>query len=116
EALDRMLQHTVLRVIEDSVADAFAITRSDARPEAPPNEPHSSTHASVLPNQPMKRRNPLALLGAWLTLALSPTPAVQAVAAIESHPPAGQVTGRVRNVATDQYLVNARISVKDTGL
>ena len=65
----------------------------------------------------MKPKNPVALLIAWLGLAVAPTQAVTAAEGTAAHASprqTGTVAGRVQNGATGQYLNNARVSVKGT--
>jgi iron complex outermembrane recepter protein len=70
----------------------------------------------------MKRKNSVALPGTWLALALASGPnghAAQSAALASgngSNQDAGSISGRVQNVATGKYLINARVSVKGTAL
>jgi iron complex outermembrane receptor protein len=65
----------------------------------------------------MKRKNSLAILGAWLALAIVPNHAALAAdgTAAGAQSPAA-ITGRVQNAATGQYLNSARVTVKGTDL
>ena len=65
----------------------------------------------------MKRKNPITLIGPWLALALGGP--LAATAADTTAVVAGQtaeVSGRVQNPVTGQYLNNARVSVRGTDL
>jgi iron complex outermembrane recepter protein len=63
----------------------------------------------------MIRHNTLVLLTTCLALALPPAAVAAAGSPAEAAAQAtGTITGRVRNIATDQYLNNARVSVKGT--
>ncbi|HEY0968367.1 MAG TPA: TonB-dependent receptor [Opitutaceae bacterium] len=66
----------------------------------------------------MKRKNPIAVFGAWLALTLGATAQSAEVSAPAStiDSSTGMLTGRVFNVATGQYLNNARVAVRGTGL
>lgn len=67
----------------------------------------------------MKRKNPIAIFAGWLALALAPFNGAHAV---EVGLPDGggqaaaALSGRVQNVATGQYLNNARLSIRGTNL
>ena len=61
----------------------------------------------------MKRKNPLAIVGAWLAFSLAPSHSVQGA---DGASPTATITGRVQNVVTGRYLENARISVKGTSI
>jgi iron complex outermembrane receptor protein len=61
----------------------------------------------------VNRKNPIALLSAWLVLALAPT--VSAPAA-EGGASTGTIEGRVLNATNGQYLKNARVTVQGTNL
>ncbi len=55
----------------------------------------------------------LAVIGAWLSLAIAPLHAAESVATSAR---IAAMTGRVQNVATGQYLTNARVAVRGTDL
>ena len=67
----------------------------------------------------MKRKNPIALLGAWLALALTPAEPLRAAddrAAAGSSQHAGTVSGRISNQATQVYLEGARVTLQPLGV
>ena len=57
----------------------------------------------------LKRKNPVASFVLWVAVAFAPAHSSDGA---ESTPGTGVVTGRVQNVATGQYLNNARIAVR----
>jgi iron complex outermembrane recepter protein len=61
----------------------------------------------------MKRKKPVFLLGAWIALTLIP---FHAIAAAQGGATSGaaNISGRVQNVATGQFLNNARVAVRGT--
>jgi len=110
DALGRLVAGTGLVVSADDTNGTFTIQRSapPASSRAPLPNPTSATPSS--PSPPMKPKNPLAVLGAWLALAIS-----------SGHPAAAadgaaSITGRVQNVVTGKYLNNARVVVRGTDL
>ena len=113
EALERMLETTPLAIFQDPATRAFSVMRrSHSLPRSEPNLPPPKD-----PSRTMKRKNPLALIGSWLALALAPG---QATAATDQNSTAAtstaSVSGRIQNVVSGQYLNNARVSVKGTDL
>ena len=111
EALARMVADTPLAIVSDPQTGIHSVVRL---PDASP-VPLSRSAPAPEPNQTMKRKTPLAVLGGWIALALVPgqtaggaeNPAASAVAT-------GSITGRVQNVAAGQYLNNARVVVRGT--
>lgn len=69
DALRLMLEGTGLMIVEDPQSGALLITPRGGRSAAAPER---SAQAATLP---MKSKSPLALLGAWLALAVTPAPA-----------------------------------------
>lgn len=63
----------------------------------------------------MNRMNPIALLTAWLGLALTPGPSALAAEGSRAASP-GSITGRVFNPATGEYIRNAEVRVDGTQL
>ncbi|MEO6244078.1 MAG: TonB-dependent receptor [Opitutaceae bacterium] len=61
----------------------------------------------------MTKKHPLAVLGAWLALAVAPGYAADTSA---SGQPNVAISGRVQNVVTGQALNNARVAVRGTDL
>jgi iron complex outermembrane recepter protein len=124
-ALERMLHGTPLRARHDEKAKAIAITSAvpsrrspEAAVPADPPLPRDLPNRSDDPPRMMNRKNPITLFTGWLALALSPLASASAadqgmVAATRA---TGAITGRVQNVATGQYLNNARIAVRGTDL
>jgi iron complex outermembrane recepter protein len=113
EALERMVEDTVLKIFHDPRTGALSVMR-----RADP-EPHASTpDPANEPQRGMKRRNPIAVFTGWLALALGPAisaPAGEAGTQATARA-AGAISGRVQNVATGLYLNNARVSVRGTDL
>lgn len=98
-ALEIMLTQTTLRARQDGDTRAIAVTlRPSPKPAA---------------SQPAKSKNLLAVLGAWLALSTAP---VHAANAAEGAAGGAAVSGRVQNVVTGQYLNNARVTVRGTGI
>ncbi len=64
----------------------------------------------------MKRKNPVALLFGWLALSLNPTHSAHAAegGGASANQSSGSISGRVKNIATGQYLNNARVSIQGT--
>ena len=127
EAIDRMLAGTNLVALENKRTGAFKIQRSSG-PNQPGTDPANRDHPESKkktdhreePATQMKSRNPknpFAVLGAWLTLALAAPPAAPGADGVAGDTrQTGAITGRVKNVATGQYLNQARISVRGTTL
>lgn len=104
EALARLVAGTRLRVAWDEKTGAFVVRR----------ERSAILPASVKPigdTTTMKRKNPLALFGAWLALALG-----SGHAAGSPSGPTGAIEGRVFNPANGEYLENARLTIEGTGI
>ncbi|MBL9201106.1 MAG: TonB-dependent receptor plug domain-containing protein, partial [Opitutaceae bacterium] len=126
-ALDRMVAGTELIVAQDTSTGALSVGRP-ARPSEDPRrqhatgEPHSNSDRGPFPSTPPSsvknnRRTFLAALGGWLTLGLSPAQLGRAAdAAAANAQPTASVSGRVQNVVTGQYLNNARVTARGTGL
>ena len=105
EALERLVAATGLTVMRDERTGAFVLKRERAAPSAP--SAPVSTSKAIAVRKPMKSKNPLVVLGAWLALAITPLHA-------QAPEGTGSITGHVQNVATNEYLNNARVSVKGT--
>src|SRR4051812_35162001 len=60
----------------------------------------------------MKKKNNFAVIGTWLALAFG----LASAGAADSAAGTATITGRVQNVATGQYLNNARVTVHGTDL
>ncbi len=133
EAAERLLAGTPLRVIRDSETGVLSISRSRNHDEPEPKkkarsamadgrqrspDPSSPVETPADPMKSIKQRNPFAVLGAWLALAVAPISA-QTPANLPGGPspaPPGSISGRIENAATGQYLNNARVSIKETDL
>ncbi|MBI5381712.1 MAG: TonB-dependent receptor [Opitutae bacterium] len=118
ETLALMLKHTKLRARQDEKTRAIAITASPPTAHPAGSRSPQTPSASAKPPPPMKnltRKNPLAIVGAWIALALAPS---HHALAADGTPLAAQstatITGRVQNVVTGQYLTNARVTLKGT--
>ena len=61
---------------------------------------------------PMKLKNPLRLLVAWLAVALTPVPSVHAADGV----PTGSIEGRVSNATSGAYVERARLTIEGTTL
>jgi len=112
EALERMLVNTRLKIFQDPETGALSVMRrTDSEPRAEPNLPPPKE-----PPRPMKRKNPLAVIGSWLALTLAPGTVANGAESPSSSATqaAGTISGRVQNVITGQYLNNARIVVRGT--
>ncbi len=104
DALARLLAGTPLALTEDTATGALMIYRP------------APAHASAA-SRPAKRAGVLAALGGWLALGLAPGHAARAAdGAPVVAASAAAVSGRVQNVATGQYLNNARVAVRGTDL
>lgn len=112
-ALDAMLAGTELAVVVDARTGALLIASAKARSAA------ASAHAAHQPppssRQKIKRKNPFALIGGWIALALAPGQATHGAddPSAATHA-AGTISGRVQNVVSGQYLNNARVVVRGT--
>ena len=111
EALDRLVANTSLVIIADEHAGTLTV-RYKAGAVVP------ATAASTPSPSPMKSKNPLNVLGAWLALALGSSPQVGAAesSARAAAPATGTIQGRVFNPATQVYVRNAELSVAGTNL
>ncbi len=111
DALERLIAGTGLVIVEEPKTGALMITRpaaTVAHLSKPSSDPNSLSEKSL---PPVKRKNPFAIIGSFLALAIAPVyPAHAADNA------AASITGRVQNVVTGQYLNNARITVRGTAL
>lgn len=124
QALSLMLADTALCFFEDETTGGFIIGKASGPTgsAAAPNNPTSKISAPRQSPEPVmskKRRNPLALLVGWLALAVAPESHGQAAdPSIHNAAARGDVTltGRVLNVASGNYLNNARVSVRGTNL
>jgi iron complex outermembrane recepter protein len=144
EALKQMLAGTKLHAIPDG-SGAIAVRRiSESKPPSKPpailrnaGDAPSTTdppERDVLlrfanPMKPLKRKNPITLLVAWLALAITPAhsadnapagAARQTTAATGERAQiateTGNITGRILNGATGQYLRSALVSIKGTNI
>jgi len=128
DALDRMIAHTDLSVIEDTATGAFVVSRSSLSeradhvrelpdPKSPPlpdpiplkirlsiNSPPSASPAQPNEVTPVKPRTFFALLASWI-FAAAPAASAQSTGTIE---------GRVFNASTGSALVNARVTIEGT--
>jgi len=112
DALERLIVQTGLVIVEDPKTGALMITR----PSAPvahlsklSSDPNSLSEKSP---PPVKRKNPFAIIGSFLALALAPSPAAHA--ADGSPLPVGTIEGRVYNAVNGTYLNNARATLEGT--
>jgi iron complex outermembrane receptor protein len=111
EALARLVANTGLVVVPNEKNSTLTIQRAPPPTQPPtpaPTHPQSTPPSQAHP-KPMKRKNSLAILGAWLALALAPG---QAALAADGTPLNGTIEGRVLNATTGNYLNNARITVE----
>ncbi len=110
EVLQRMLANTGLVVVEDRETGALLVNRDAPPPAAAAPRPNPDAPARAEPAPRSQRRaGPMAVLAAWLGLAVAPGPA----AAAET---AGTIEGRVLNVGNGEYLENARLTIEGTSL
>jgi iron complex outermembrane receptor protein len=118
DALDRMIAHTGLFVVEDPRTGALMVTHPDPGRSAEKTRPDSnSPHLPENTPTTMKRKNPIAVLTGWLAVALASGQFGQAADGTPingSSQNAGSIAGRVQNVVSGRYLANARVSVKGT--
>ena len=114
EALDRMLAGTGLVVFQDAASGALIVSRRRPSSSSPP-DPRPNPQAEDSSTTMKRTRNPLAMFGAWLALALGPAAGAQAAEATAAVT-TGTLSGRVQNSATGQYLNNARVTVRGTDL
>ncbi len=107
QVLDRMVTGTALEVVEDAATGALLVKR--ARPAAVSREAAGTAPRATEPvreTRPAPRsakRTPLAMLGAWIALALTPAYPAEATAAT------GTVTGRVFVPARGEFVRNAEV-------
>lgn len=134
QALDGMLAGTGLGVFQDPKSGALTVKKNSspngARPARGPNsrtptpkKPSASTplqadfpESLTQSNSPMNRKNPIAVLTAWIALALAPTPSTQAADSGALAAQAGSITGTVNNTATGNLLSGAKIEIPQLGL
>lgn len=115
DALDRLVANTGLTVVEDARTGAFVVNRAASLSRAaPPATPKNTAEES---SKSMQRKNPLALLGTWLAVLLTPAQAqdsapVGAVASAST----GTITGTVSNAATRNLLEGAKVDIPQLGL
>lgn len=113
EALERMVADTPLKIFRDPRTGVLSVMRRTGTEGPSPPQPPPPKE----PPRSMKRKNPLAVLGTWLALALAPG---HAAVAADGSPAAAAATatlsGRIQNVVTGQYLNNARVAVRGTDL
>lgn len=124
-ALEQMLKGASLKARQDEKTKAIAITVIAApRPRPSSTPPLTASSPSRQPEKPsevrpktMKSKNPFKLLTGWLAFALASAAHGQVPDSGNGDPgqTTGIVTGRVKNIATGNYLENARIVVKNTG-
>jgi hypothetical protein len=113
EALERKLANTALKIVQDPETKVFSVARRPVPdPRSLPQNPSPKD-----PSQTMKRKHPIAVIGTWLAIALGGTHSANAadgpsVVAGQS----AEISGRVQNPVTGQYLNNARVSVRGTDL
>src|SRR5690606_32932156 len=68
DALERLVAGTLLRIVEDPQTGIISVIRArDPQRDPPPPSPSAKPRL-----QTMKRKNPLAVIGGWLALALAP--------------------------------------------
>ncbi|MGH7946050.1 MAG: TonB-dependent receptor plug domain-containing protein, partial [Opitutaceae bacterium] len=78
EALDRMLAGTRLSAAQDPASGAFVVSRKASTTSNGSANAHFPTKASVEGSPKiMNRKNPLALIGAWLAVVLAPSQAAE---------------------------------------
>ena len=115
EALERMVANTPLEIVRDSRTGAFSVSRrpdSEAVQTPSPAPLPGMNHNQKLPRT-MKSKNPIAILGTWLALALAPGQTAPAADGSSStFAQTGSIVGRVQNVVTGNYLNKARVAVK----
>lgn len=107
DALDRLIAHTDLTVVEDARTGAFVVNRAALSKPTPLN-PSPSPRSSAESDKNMKPKNPIAAIFGALLLAISPAPA--------QTPTTGVITGRVFNDATGNYVKNARLAIDEQRL
>ena len=117
DALERLIANTGLVIVEDPRTGALMITRpatTVAHLSKPSSDPHPLFEKSP---PPVKRKTLFAIIGSFLALALAPGhPAHAADNSAAGLQASASITGRVQNVVTGQFLNNARVTVRGTGL
>lgn len=110
DALDRLVAQTGLTVVEDARTGAFVVNRTTALARAAPAAPSPPTpdHSTNI----MSRKHPLALLGTWLAVLLTPAQA-QDSAPVGATAPAstGTISGTISNAATRNLLEGAKVEI-----
>jgi TonB-dependent receptor len=114
DALDRLVANTGLTVVEDARTGAFVVNRTTPARTAPPPTHTATADPS---SKSMQRKNPIALLGTWLAVLLTPAQGQDAERAGAVAPTStGVVTGTVSNAATRNLLEGARVELPQLGL
>ncbi len=111
EALEHMVAGTPLALVTDAQTGIHSVIRRSDPPPPLPGEPKPPSDTETV----MKRKTPFAVIGGWLALALgAPGGAAAADSPSAAAAATGGLTGRIQNVATGQYLNNARVQVRGT--
>lgn len=106
EALEQMVARTALQIHEDPASGALSVRR---RTETEPLPGPKSSNT-------MTRKNPIAILGTWLALALAPGHAADSATAAAASASTGVLTGTVSNRATRNVLEGAKVEVPALGV
>ena len=112
EALEQMLINTDLEAAQDPITGGLVVSRKLSTRKDPAN--HRQT---TKPPKMKTSRNIIAIAVAWIASAVTGdaqiTSATNGVIA-QSTAAVGNITGRVKNIVTDQYLNNAEVRVAGT--
>ncbi len=121
EALERLIANTVLIVVEDRTSGALMIERVIEKPSSKQANPPPKDLGTT--RNPVARKTPLAILGAWLALAVTPLSPAHAADGTSEAPGAksdpigaGIIEGAVYNSATGNMLEGAKIELQGLGL
>ncbi len=113
DALEELVARTELRVEVEGKSGAFVVKR--IRPARSPEETEASKPETVRSTPTMKTKNPLAIIGSLLGLALAPaSPAHAAESSSATGRSSGSISGRVQNLATGAYLEGALVALEPT--
>ncbi len=115
DALDRLVAHSGLTVVEDARTGAFVVNRTTSLSRAAP--PTQQKPIAEEASKSMQRKNPLVVIGTWLALLLTPAQAQESDRSASVAPvTTGVITGTISNAATRNLLEGAKVQLPELGL